>query len=180
MNQAIHQVGLLLSLMGPVASVAAFTACRAHERIEVEDTAVAALRFRSGALGTIIAATSHYPGLLKTMAIHGSAGSAVVEQDRLAVWQFADEIPTDAELRMKFAGSANTGGAADPKAISHEGHTRQLADFVRALRTGGQPAVDGAEGRKAVELILAIYQSQATGQVVHLPLAHDPSFVRQD
>ena len=64
--------------------------------------------------------------------------------------------------------------SSNPAAISHVGHARQLADFVRAIETGTQPAVDGREGRKAVELILAIYKSAETGKPVKLPLASDP------
>ena len=170
MNQAIHNVDLLQSLVGPVVEVAAFTALRAHERIEVEDAAVAAMRFESGAVGTIQATTAAFPGLLKTIAIHGDAGSAVVEQDRIVVWRFADEKPDDEEVRRRAAASETSGGAADPKAISHEGHRRQLTDFLDAIRNGRTPVVDGAEGRRSVEFILAVYHSQATGRVVRLPL----------
>jgi predicted dehydrogenase len=175
MNQAIHNVDLLQSLMGPVREAAAFTGLLAHERIEVEDTAAAALRFANGALGTLTATTSVYPGLLKTIAIHGTGGSAVVEQDSVVYWEFDKPAPQDRRVRSKLtAASGSTGGASDPKAISHVGHARQLADFVRAVREGRPPAVDGEEGRKAVEIILAVYQSQATGKVVKLPLARDP------
>ncbi|MGL5094468.1 MAG: Gfo/Idh/MocA family protein, partial [Planctomycetia bacterium] len=178
MNQAIHNVDLIQSLMGPVAEVAAFTSRLAHERIEVEDTAVAALRFANGALGTITATTSVYPGLLKTMAVHGDKGSVVIEQDRILRWEFAEPDPRDDEIRTTYAKtSATTGGASDPKAISYHGHARQLADFVAAVRTNTQPRVTGSEGRKAVEIILAIYESQTTGRTVKLPLAQDPSAV---
>jgi UDP-N-acetyl-2-amino-2-deoxyglucuronate dehydrogenase len=175
MNQAIHNVDLLLAMMGPAAEVAAFAACRAHERIEVEDTAVAVVRFRSGALGTIQAATSAYPGLPKTIAVHGERGSVVIEQDRVATWQFAEELPEDAACRQLGTNFAGAGGAADPKAISHEGHRRQLADFLQALRTNREPEVGGQEARAAVELILAIYRAQAHGAVVQLPLQPLPS-----
>lgn len=174
MNQAIHNVDLLQALMGPVQEVAAFTSLLAHDRIEVEDTAVASIRFTSGALGVIQATTSVFPGLLKTIAIHGDAGSAMVEQDHLVHWSFARQTAKDRALFERLGRrSGATGGASDPKAISHQGHARQLADFVRAIRTGGKPLVDGAEGRKAVEIIRAIYQSQSTGKVVKLPLARD-------
>jgi UDP-N-acetyl-2-amino-2-deoxyglucuronate dehydrogenase len=171
MNQAIHNVDLLLWLMGDVESVQAQTATLCHERIEVEDTAVAILRFRNGALGVIEAATSCYPGLLKRTEIHGSSGSARVEQDDITLWSFRDERPEDAALRS--TGNVNTGGAADPRDISHAGHREQLADFLHAIDTGGQPRVDGREGRKAVELIRAIYRSARTGQAVRLPLTDD-------
>ena len=93
MNQAIHNVDLLYWLMGDVAAITAMTATLAHERIEVEDTAVAALRFKNGALGTIEAATSAYPGLLKRTEIHGDRGSARVEQDDITLWEFQEKIP---------------------------------------------------------------------------------------
>ncbi|MFQ3593288.1 MAG: Gfo/Idh/MocA family oxidoreductase, partial [Gemmataceae bacterium] len=93
MNQAIHNVDLLQWLMGEVAEIVGFTATLAHERIEVEDTAVACLRFASGALGVIQATTSVHPGLPKTIAIHGNRGTAVVEQDDLLRWEFADPLP---------------------------------------------------------------------------------------
>lgn len=175
MNQAIHNVDLLYWMMGPVVEIGAFTSLLAHERIEVEDTAVAALRFANGALGVIEATTSVYPGLLKTIGVHGNAGSVVVEQDDLLKWEFAKESKRDGQIREKFARkSGATGGASDPKAISHTGHARQLTDFLKAIKSGNKPLVDGAEGRKSVEIILGIYQSQATGRIVKLPLAKDP------
>ena len=173
MNQAIHSVDLLLWMMGDVESVAGFTATLAHDRIDVEDTAVAVLRFKSGALGVLQAATSVAPGYPKSLAIHGDAGSAVVEQDDILKWDFAAALPGDQDLRLRLAANAGaSGGAADPKAIHHEGHRRQLADFVQAIRTDTAPAVDGREGKRAVELICAIYASQATGQVVQVESAH--------
>lgn len=180
MNQAIHNVDLLQSVMGPVAELAAFTSLAAHRRIEVEDTAVASLRFTSGALGIIEATTSVFPGLLKTIGVHGDKGSVVIEQDDILTWSFAKPAARDAKILEKHgrgSGSGKpgaTGGASDPKAISHVGHARQIADFVRAIKTGRPPLVDGAEGRRSVEIILAIYQSQATGRIVKLPLAKDP------
>lgn len=178
MNQAIHHVDLLQSLVGPVVEVAAFTALRAHERIEVEDSAVAVLRFESGAIGSIQATTAAFPGLLKTIAVHGSGGSVVIEQDRIVTWQFAEERPSDEETRRRSATSETSGGAADPKAISFEGHRRQLVDFLDSIRDGRNPMVDGSEGRKSVEVILAVYQSQATGKVVRLPLTGETQHPR--
>jgi predicted dehydrogenase len=167
MNQAIHNVDLLLWLMGPVDRVSGFTATLAHERIEVEDTAVACLRFASGALGVIQAATSTHPGLPKTVAIHGDRGTAVVEQDDLLRWDFSPRSPEDKAVRQRFAVKVHaSGGASNPAAISHQGHARQLADFVRAVRTGTEPSVDGREGRRSVALIEAIYRSAATGRSV--------------
>jgi predicted dehydrogenase len=138
-----------------------------HERIEVEDTAVAAVRFKNGALGVIEAATSAFPGLLKRTEIHGENGSARVEQDDVTLWTFRDEQPGD--QGMVGSKTAATGGSADPKAISHAGHRDQLIDFLRAIDTGTPALVDGREGRKAVEIIRAIYQSSRTGRAVTLP-----------
>lgn len=169
MNQAIHNVDLLLWMMGPAATVCGLTATLAHERIEVEDTAIAAIRFHSGALGVITATTSVHPGYPKQISIHGDKGSAVIEQEDILKWDFDLPTSADEEVKRRFAAKLGaSGGAADPKAISHEGHRRQLADFVDAVRTGRPPKVDGREGKKAVELICAIYESNRTGRVVEV------------
>jgi predicted dehydrogenase len=169
MNQAIHNVDLLQWLMGPVTHVSGLTGTLAHERIEVEDTAVACLRFAGGALGVIQAATSVSPGYPKTVAVHGDRGSVVVEQDDVLRWDFTPETEEDRAVRARFARKKGaSGGASDPAAISHQGHARQLEDFVRAVRSGGTPLVDGREGRKAVAIIEAVYRSARTGETVAL------------
>lgn len=174
MNQAIHNVDLLQWLMGDVESVSALTATLAHERIEVEDTAVAAIRFRDGALGVIEAATSAFPGLLKRTEIHGSRGSARVEQDDITLWEFDLKVPSDNDVyaRMSAASGAKA-GASDPRGISHAGHRDQLADFLRAIDEGRPAAVDGREGRKSVEIIRAIYRSAKEERAIGLPLDRD-------
>ncbi len=175
MNQAIHQVDLLYWLMGDVVEVNGMTDTLAHERIEVEDVGVATLRFANGAIGVIEATTAAWPGLLKKTELHGTQGTAIVEQDDVLRWEFENEVPGDAEIREQFKpGSSNTGGASDPKAISHDGHRDQLQDFVEAIQQNGTPRVDGIDGRKSVEIILAIYQAAWTQQTVRLPLAGDP------
>jgi UDP-N-acetyl-2-amino-2-deoxyglucuronate dehydrogenase len=169
MNQAIHNVDLLLWLMGPATHVCGFTATLAHERIEVEDTAVACLRFRNGALGVIEATTSVHPGLPKTIAVHGDRGTAVIEQEDVLRWDFTPETGADREVKARFAQKVGaSGGASDPAAISHVYHARQLADFLEAIQSGRRPAVDGREGRRAVEVILAVYRSAETGRTVEL------------
>lgn len=175
MNQAIHNVDLLQWLMGDVVSVMARTATLAHERIEVEDTAVAVLGFANGALGVIEAATSAYPGLLKRTEIHGSAGSARVEQDDITLWSFAEAAEGDAEIQARIAGASGfSAGASDPRGITHAGHRDQIADFLGAIDAGTPPLVDGREGRKSVEIIRAIYESARTRREVALPL-DDPA-----
>src|SRR5262249_9654637 len=169
MTQAIHNVDLLLWTMGPVKRLCGFTAMLAHERIEVEDTAVACLQFESGALGVIQATTSVHPGFPKTIAVHGDAGSVVVEQDDVLKWDFKESRPEDMAVRERFATKVGaSGGSSNPAAISHVGHARQLADFVDAIRHNRAPLVDGREGRRAVEVICAIYQSAASGKAMRI------------
>jgi len=176
MNQAIHSVDLLTWLMGPVVEVRAQTALLAHQRIAVEDTAMATVRFANGALGIIEASTAIYPGYLKRVEIHGSEGSAVLEEEDLVKWDFAKKKARDAAILDKMAQKkSGGGGAADPAAIGHHGHARQFKNVVDAIRKGVAPAIDGPEGRRSVEIILAIYKAAETGKAVTLPLAGDPT-----
>jgi predicted dehydrogenase len=175
MNQAIHSVDLLTWLMGPVVEIQANAATLAHERIEVEDTVVATLRFANGALGTLEATTAAYPGYLKRIEIHGSEGSALLEEEDLKVWDFARPRKEDHAIveRMKKHQSTG-GGASDPAAIGHHGHALQFRDFVEAVRKNRPPAIDGHEGRRSVEIILGVYKAAETGKTVALPLKSDP------
>jgi predicted dehydrogenase len=170
MNQGIHAVDLLQWFMGPVESVYCYTALLGHERIEVEDTAVISLRFKSGALGVIEGSTAAYPGFPKRLEISGVRGSAVLEEESLKGWNFAEEFPRDAGIREKFMARPGSGGSSDPSAIGYHGHRAQFTEIVEALASGKKPAVDGREARKAVEIILAAYQSAAGGREVKLPL----------
>jgi len=175
MNQAIHSVDLLTWLMGPVVEIRAQTATLAHRRIDVEDTAVATLRFKSGALGVIEATTAAWPGYLKRIEIHGSSGSAVLEEEDLKVWDFARKRAGDAAILKRMAASQSTGGgASDPSAIGHHAHALQFRDVLRAIRSGKKPAIDGAEGRRSVEIILGIYKAAESGKAISLPLSTDP------
>ena len=141
MNQAIHNVDLLSWLMGDVESIVALTATLAHARIEVEDTAVASLRFKNGALGVIEAATSAYPGLLKRTEIHGDRGSARVEQDDITLWDFQEKVPSDNEVFAAMAGiSGFKAGASDPRGITHLGHRDQLSRLPPRHRSRQVPA----------------------------------------
>ncbi|MEM9828390.1 MAG: Gfo/Idh/MocA family oxidoreductase [Planctomycetota bacterium] len=167
MNQAIHSVDLLLWLMGPVTEVSAMTATRSHERIEVEDVAVATLKFASGALGVIEATTSAFPGTFKKIEISGSQGMAVLEEEDISVWQFAEETPEDERIRNEMSGQTQSGGgAADPKAIGHHGHTALFEEVVQAINENRPSMLDGHEGRRSVELIVAVYESARTGKPV--------------
>jgi predicted dehydrogenase len=169
MNQAIHNVDLLCWMMGPVTHINGFTAMLAHERIEVEDTAVACLRFASGALGVIQATTSIWPGLPKTIAVHGDKGSVVIEQEDVLRWDFNPETEEDKSVKARFAQKVGaSGGSSNPAAISHAGHAAQLADFAQAIRESREPLVDGREGRKAVDVILGIYRAMESQKTVQI------------
>ena len=171
MNQAIHNVDLLSWMMGPVKQVMAHTATLAHDRIEVEDVAVASLQFASGALGVIEASTAAWPGDLKRIEIHGSAGAIAMREEDIVRWEFQQKTSADDALLAKMANKTHTGGgAADPKAIGHHGHTRLFQNVLEAIATGDTLLIDGNEGRRSVEIILAIYQSAKTGRAVTLPL----------
>ncbi|KAA5543781.1 Gfo/Idh/MocA family oxidoreductase [Roseiconus nitratireducens] len=169
MNQAIHSVDLLLWLMGDVQQISAMTATMTHERIEVEDVAVATLKFKNGALGVIEATTTAYPGALKRIEISGNQGSAVLEEEDIKAWQFSEEHPDDAKVRAEMAGKTETGGgAADPSAIGHHGHTLLFEEAVSAINEGRPSILDGHEGRRSVEVICGIYESARTGKIVTL------------
>lgn len=175
MNQAIHSVDLLTWLMGPVAEITAHTGLLAHQRIAVEDTAVATLKFANGALGVIEASTAAFPGYLKRIEVHGSEGSAAMEEEDVVAWDFAKKARADAAIHKQMSERISTaGGASDPAAIGHHGHTEQFRDVLAAIREGRKPAVDGHEGRRSVEIILAIYKAAELGKAVKLPLAGDP------
>jgi len=171
MNQSIHTVDLVQWLMGPIAEVSAVMGCLIHSRIEVEDAAVAAIRYRSGALGFFEGTTAAYPGLPKEIHISGEKGTAMLRDDAITFWKFAGETRKDDGIRQKFAPGGGPGaGAADPRAISFAGHQRQFEDFLRSLRQGKGPLVDGREARKAVEIIIGIYISAIAGRPVSFPV----------
>lgn len=175
MNQAVHSVDLLTWLMGPVVEVTAHTSTLAHERIAVEDVCVATLKFANGALGVIEATTAAYPGYLKRIEIHGSEGTAVIEEEDIKTWDFAKKQKRDQAIVQRMSQcNSNGGGASDPTAIGHQGHAKQFADVVDAVKKNHVPSIDGIEGRRSIEIILAIYKSAETGKAVKLPLQSDP------
>jgi len=162
-NQSIHAIDLLLWFAGEVESVSARVDCLAHERIEVEDTGAAVLRFASGAIGVVEGSTAAFPGQLKRIELCGDKGSCVVAEEDLSLWSFSEESPEDEEIRKKFTSRSGGGGAADPAAIDFRAHERQLEDFCRALEEKRAPLVDGPEGRRSVALLAAIYESAKAG-----------------
>ena len=171
MNQSIHAIDFLQYVMGPVESIQAFTDTLAHKRIDVEDVAVAALRFKNGALGVVEGTTAVYPGSLKKFEFSGTKGTIVLEEEDIITWEFEEEEPEDAEIKKQFTEKkSGGGGASDPRAINHDNHRRQMINLIQSIENNIPHLVDGREGRKAVEIILAIYQSSKAGKTVHLPL----------
>jgi len=168
MNQAIHTVDVLLWLMGDVESVCAYADCLAHERIEVEDTVVAVLRFKNGAMGVIEAATSVHPGYPKRVEIHGSKGGAVIVDDNVLEWHEADDPERAARIKEEYGVKTTSGTFADPMAMSFDKHRLQLQDFARAIMEDRKPLIDGREGARAVKVVRAIYESAREGKAVSL------------
>lgn len=167
MNQAIHSVDLLYWFMGPVKSIVAQTATLAHDRIEVEDVATASLQFENGALGVIEATTAAFPGSLKKIELHGSQGSATLQEEDITVWDFAEPTDEDRSLLEKMSNRTESGGgASDPAAIGHHGHTELFRDTLNAIENDSTPLIDGHEGRRSVEIILGIYEAAKSGKKV--------------
>jgi UDP-N-acetyl-2-amino-2-deoxyglucuronate dehydrogenase len=164
MNQASHYVDLLQWLVGPVESVMAKTATQAR-RIEAEDSGVALLKFRSGALGVIEVSVLTYPRNLEgSITILGERGSVKIggtAVNRVEHWQFADYDDDD-----KLVEAANT----NPPTVYGFGHEGYYRNVLPVLRGEAKPDTDGRAGRKSLELILGIYESAKTGREVPIPL----------
>jgi len=148
--------------------VFAWTTRRVHTRIESEDTCVAALKFGSGAFGTIEASTAVWPGFSRRIELCGEHGSAVLEDDDITRWEFRVAQPEDEKIRATRESGAMGSGAAAPMAIKFEGHLRQMQDFIDGIRERRPFFIEGREARKAVALVRAVYDSAATGKPVRL------------
>jgi len=180
-NQAPHHLDLLRWFMGPIRQISGACANLNHPYIEVEDTALAVIRFRSGALGSILTSLSQRPGIYTKLHVHGSNGASVgVETDTGAtfvagmtgvadppfndLWTIPGEEPLlsgfQAEDRSRF-------GAVDP---TYHYHALQIQDFLRAIQEDREPAVTAADGRAVVEMFAAIYRSHQTGLPVDFPV----------
>jgi predicted dehydrogenase len=160
-NQGVHTVDLLLWLMGDVTRVSARSLTALHE-IEAEDTVVATLEFANGAIGTLEAATSAYPGYPRRVELTGSEGTIILEHDRIIA---ADLRAAQVEIRPPAAGNA---AATSPVVSDIRGHAELLKDFLRAIDQNGRPICDGVEGRRSVALVEAIYESARTGNPITL------------
>ena len=166
-NQSIHTVDLLQYFIGPVASVFGFAEKKLHPYIEAEDTAVAVLKFRNGALGVIEGATSVSPGFSRRVEIHGDKGSVILDGNDISAWNLTEPGEEEEALsHLKERDLSN--GASDPMALDISGHRRQIEDLIAAIREDRSPMIDGAEGLKALELVLAIYRSAHEKTLVEL------------
>jgi UDP-N-acetyl-2-amino-2-deoxyglucuronate dehydrogenase len=167
MNQASHYVDMIQWLVGPVASVSAKTATLAR-RIESEDTGVAVLKFRNGAMGTIEVTMLTYPknleGSITVLGENGTVKVGGTALNRIETWEFAkydETIDKDAEAQK---------AAPNPLSVYGSGHKPYYENVVKVLKGEAVPGTDGREGRKSLELILAIYESARTDREVTLPL----------
>ena len=165
MNQSIHNIDLLQWMFGPVDSVFGYTETNLRN-IEMEDVGVAVLRFKNGALGLIEASSTIYPkNIEETLNIFGSTGSVIVggiAVNRIENWEFP---ASETEKQAIF-----TDQECDPPSVYGFGHRELILDMIEAIQEDRLPAVPGEEGRKALEIILAIYQCQKTKQPVVFPL----------
>jgi predicted dehydrogenase len=186
MNQGVHTVDIVRWLAGPVESVYAVAKTAAHERIEVEDILCATLRFKNGAIGNLLATTAAFPGLPATIEIYGNEGSLLTSGDALKEAHFkshtGEELPSrSTEAARIHALQVAQGGTRSATAAKEAAppiadqawewgaaHRAQLGDFIDAVHEKRSPAVDGIDGRQAVELVLAIYESARMGRIVML------------
>ena len=157
MNQGIHGIDVFRYLMGPMRQLTAITDTLTR-KIEVEDSAVAIVRFANGAVGTIEGSTTCYPGYPRRIEICGDAGSVVMEEDSILRWDLP--IP----CRLPVGAEAKNVASSDPKAISVQGHVRQIKNLVDAIQNGAELMSNVETGRQALEVIIGIYTSSKEGK----------------
>lgn len=170
MNQGIHTIDLLQYLMGPIKQVSAMARTLCHQRIEVEDTSAVVVEFANGALGTMACTTSMYPGHYRLIEVAGDQGTVAMADSKFTFWQFAKETDEDSKIRAEFLDFPKVSvGAANPSAgMTHALHQANFADFLAALDAKAQPTISGLEARKAVQIILAVYESAKSGKPVEI------------
>ncbi len=166
MNQCIHGIDLLRWMMGDeVEEVYGVTKQQFHDYLECEDIGMAVVKFKNGAVGTIEGTTNVYPqNLEETLYLFGETGTVKIggtSTNNIDVWNFADENAADEKNKGLQEATSNVYG---------NGHTSLFADVMEAIKNDRKPYVDAVAGRNALEMILAIYQSAATGKAVKLPL----------
>ncbi|MBS3967157.1 MAG: Gfo/Idh/MocA family oxidoreductase [Truepera sp.] len=157
MSQGIHLLDLLVWYMGDPVEAHAFGATL-HRQLGVEDTLAASLKFANGSLATIIATTTAAPGFPHRLELYGTGGGIQLEGEGAIAWQLAD--PTQARITPPaLSKAADAGAGGDPRGISPTGHINIVRDFIAALHEGRRPAVDGAEGRRSLAAVLAVYRA---------------------
>jgi predicted dehydrogenase len=162
-NQAIHQVDLLLYLMGPVTRIFGEWQLGALHMIESEDLLSSTLRYASGATGVLQCSTAMWPGYPERIEIYGAKGTAIVTGDKLTTWDVAEDSGEDPPVSTR-----NRSGASDPMAISTIPFERQFLDFAAACREGRAPISSGLDGRRALQLVLAAYESCRSNQPIEV------------
>jgi len=158
-NQSIHMVDLLQYMMGPVLASHAFIATPGHPQIEVEDTAVGIVRFKNNALGIVYGTTASFPGQYRRLEITGTKGTVIMEDNSFKMWQFADELEEDKDIREKFGKIEGGGGVSDPGAIPFQPHAKNIAAFLESLENNTPFEIDAYEARKSIEIIVGMYDS---------------------
>ncbi len=162
-NQSIHTIDSLQWIMGPVESLFAYFTTTPVHRIEVDDLGVATLRFRNGALGVIEGSTALQPGLPERLEVHGEKGTVIIEGGAVVRWS----VEGMDEERIKAEAQEPLGtGASDPMAFPITWHRGQIQDMIEAIIENREPAVNGEEGMRAVEIVEAIYRSGRSGKAV--------------
>ena len=131
--------------------------------IEVEDTASAVVEYENGAIGIIQGTTSVTPGYPRVIEISGTRGTIALREDEIIKWDVDGKSLIDGENSNKGPGTAN-----DPTAFSHDLHKMQIEDLISAIKEDRRPLVDIYEGKRPVEIILAIYESSKTGKKVNI------------
>lgn len=162
-NQAVHQVDVLLYLIGAVKEVFGMWQLGALHKIESEDVVTALLRYANGAQGVIQASTAFWPGYSERIEIHGTKGTAILTGDKLTTWDVQNDEGDPAPVE-----SLVMSGSSDPMAIPATPLERQFTDFAEAIRAGRPPLVSGEEGYRALELVQSVYRSCREGQKVSL------------
>jgi predicted dehydrogenase len=166
MNQSVHAIDLLQWIVGPVKQVSAYASSRIHPRIEVEDTLSASLAFENGAFGTILGTTAMYPGGGVRIWVGGEHGTAISENG-LHTFRFreetsgAEQMARDKELieKLNTKRATTTGGGASATDVATDLHHRNISAILRAWEEGKDADTCGPEARKAVAIILAMYES---------------------
>jgi predicted dehydrogenase len=168
LNQGVHYVDLLRWCLGPVAEVTAVCTTQAHD-VEVEDTALAVVRFASGAVGTISSTTAAFPGFPQRLEVTGTEGTVIIEDGQIVRTALARKPPAGPAAATP-AGPEGTRltAAADPGGLDPAFHAAQIAGFLRAIEEGRAPAVTGESGRDALEIVCAVYESSRAGRPVTL------------